>query len=222
HLGHVPFKQVLIHGLVRAKDGHKFSKSRGNGVDPLDMIAQYGADALRMGLIVGVPTGSDVRFDESKIRGYKNFANKLWNITRFVLESSVETVEVRPPQGGLTSTVSLTPEDEEIIRETHRLIEEVSRHIDIYRIDLAADQLYHFIWHRFADEIIEQSKLVLKAGADEAAVASKKRMLRAVLTTLLKLLHPFMPFVTEAIWQELPEKNSDLLMVAQWPTSNGL
>lgn len=210
HLGQVPFKQVLIHGLVRAKDGRKFSKSLNNGVDPLDMIKQYGADALRMGLIVGVPAGSDVRFDESKIRGYKNFANKLWNITRFVLESA-DTYDRSAPY---------TAEDEEIIREVHRLTEEVSKQIDTFRIDLAADQIYHFIWHRFADEIIEQSKLVLKAGADQAAVASKRRMLREVLTTLLKLLHPFMPFVTEAIWQNLPEKENDLLMVAAWPTSS--
>lgn len=209
HLGQVPFKQVLIHGLVRAKDGRKFSKSLNNGVDPLDMIQKYGADALRMGLIVGVPAGSDVRFDESKIKGYKNFANKVWNITRFVLESA-DTYD---------HDAAYTAEDAEIMREVHRLCEEVSKHIDTFRIDLAADLVYHFIWHRFADEIIEQSKLVIKAGADEAAVASKRRMLREVLTTLLKLLHPFMPFVTETIWQNLPEKDSDLLMVAQWPNT---
>ncbi|MBI2030047.1 valine--tRNA ligase [Candidatus Kaiserbacteria bacterium] len=207
HLGQVPFKDVLIHGLVRAKDGRKFSKSLNNGVDPLDMITKYGADALRMGLIVGVPAGSDVRFDESKIKGYKNFANKMWNITRFVLESTDD----------YDKSALYTAEDEEIIREVHRLAEEVSKQIDTFRIDLAADLAYHFIWHRFADEIIEQSKLVLKAGADETVVASKRRILREVLTTLLKLLHPFMPFVTETIWQNLPEKENDLLMVAPWP-----
>jgi valyl-tRNA synthetase len=212
HLGQVPFKQVLIHGLVRAADGRKFSKSLNNGVDPLDMITKYGADALRMGLIVGVPAGSDVRFDESKIRGYKNFANKMWNITRFVLESA-DTYD---------HNVAYTAEDEEIMREVHRLTEEVSKQIDSYRIDLAADLVYHFIWHRFADEIIEQSKLILKAAEADATVASRQRMLREVLTTLLKLLHPFMPFVTETIWQNLPEKDSDLLMVAKWPSSSAM
>ena len=206
HLGQVPFKEVLIHGLVRAKDGRKFSKSLNNGVDPLDMIQKYGADALRMGLIVGVPAGSDVRFDENKIKGYKNFANKIWNVTRFVLEST-DTFDTSAPY---------TTEDEEIMHEVHRLTEEVSKHIDTFRIDLAADLVYHFIWHRFADEILEQSKLVLKSG-DDISTASRQRMLREVLTTLLKLLHPFMPFVTETIWQNLPEKECDLLMVAQWP-----
>jgi valyl-tRNA synthetase len=205
HLGQVPFKQVLIHGLVRAKDGRKFSKSLNNGVDPLDMIHKYGADALRMGLIAGVPPGSDVRFDENKIKGYKHFANKIWNITRFVLENKADEV------------VPYTDEDVDILREVHRLTEEVSRQIDDYRIDLAADLIYHFVWHRFADEILEESKIIFRAG-EQSSKESRGRVLYEVLITSLKLLHPFMPFITEAIWKNLPHTECDVLMIASWPT----
>ncbi|MBI5003564.1 valine--tRNA ligase [Candidatus Kaiserbacteria bacterium] len=210
HLGTIPFKNVYLHGLVRDAQGRKMSKSLGNILNPLEMIEKYGADATRLSLIVGASPGNDLKLSEDRVRGYKHFANKVWNVARFVLESADTYNDATP----------YVTEDAEIMREVHRLAEEVSQQIDSYRIDLAADLVYHFIWHRFADEIIEQSKLIIKAGAEEAAIASKQRMLREVLVTLLKLLHPFMPFVTETIWQNLPEKESDLLMVAPWPSSS--
>lgn len=209
HLGQVPFRQVLIHGLVRAKDGRKFSKSLNNGVDPLDMITKYGTDALRMGLITGVPPGSDVRFDEDKIKGYKNFANKLWNISRFVLEQNAIA-------GGQTS--SMTETDTALVAEAKEIAATVSKHIDAFRLDLAADIMYHFVWDRFAAEILEEAKPVFK-GDDAAAQASRAAALYEILVISLKLLHPFMPFVTEAIWQKLPQKDTDTLMIARWPVA---
>jgi valyl-tRNA synthetase len=208
-LGEVPFKTVLIHGLVRDSQGRKFSKSLGNGVDPIEVIEKYGADALRMGLLVGTAIGNDIRFDENKIRGYKNFANKLWNITRFVLENT--------PQEMSDDTPILTGEDEEDIRELRELIETVTTHFETYRMDLAADALYHYVWHTFADVVVEKSKEALK-GDDANARARTVWKLQYILETVLTLLHPFMPFVTEEIWQNMDRRDSALLMVRPWPT----
>ena len=216
HLGHVPFKQVYLHGMVRDGQGRKMSKSLGNIIDPLTMIEKYGADATRLSLIIGAQPGNDLKLDENRVRGYKHFANKLWNITRFVLENPTENPQVR-----------LVGEDEELVREAHRIAATVSKNIDEFRLDLAADAVYHYVWDRFAAEIIEATKIILR-GTDEAAKESARRMLYEILIISLKLLHPFMPFVTEAIWQELPKsssaqgsgetkKESDLLMVAKWP-----
>ncbi len=204
--GEVPFRNVYLHGLVRDGQGRKMSKSLGNIIDPLTMIEKYGADATRLSLIVGASPGNDLKLSEDRVRGYKNFANKLWNITRFVLEN---------PSTG-PGQAELNAEDAELIREAHRIAAEASINIDVFRLDLAADQLYHFVWDRFAAEIVEQSKLVLKAG-EPTAQASRQRALLEILIVSLKLLHPFMPFVTEAIWQQLPKKESDQLMVAKWP-----
>jgi valyl-tRNA synthetase len=189
HLGKVPFRKVLIHGLVRAKDGRKFSKSLNNGVDPLDIIEKYGADALRMGLLVGTAVGSDVKFDESKIKGYKNFANKLWNITRFV--------HTQPKTGELKK---------ELAEECQALIKDITLDMEEYRLYLAAEKIYHYVWHRFADEIIEESK-----GKPEYS-----ETLHYILENCLKILHPFMPFITEEIWQSL-YNDKDMLMVEKWP-----
>lgn len=205
-IGDVPFRKIYLHGLVRDGRGRKMSKSLGNIIDPLTMVEKYGADATRLSLIIGAQLGNDLKLSEDRVRGYKHFANKLWNITRFVLEHQTRTQD-RPVY---------VPEDEAILHEVHRTAEEVAQHIDTFRLDLAADLLYQFVWKRFADEIIEQSKLVLNAGS-ESAKASKQAMLGEALAIILKLLHPFMPFVTEAIWQQLPKKETDLLMVAPWP-----
>jgi len=212
-LGEVPFRNVYLHGLVRDGQGRKMSKSLGNIIDPLTMIEKYGADAARISLVIGASMGNDVKLSEDRVRGYKHFANKLWNVARFVLEN----------QGDALINAALLPEDEELMRETHRIAASVSLNIDKFRLDLAGDEIYHFVWDRFAAEIIEQSKLILKAG-ESPARASKQRALHEILIISLKLLHPFMPFVTEAIWQHLPagrqgfpQKDSDLLMVAKWP-----
>ncbi len=210
-LGEVPFKQVYLHGLVRDGQGRKMSKSLGNIIDPLTMIEKYGADATRLSLVVGAQPGNDLKLSEDRVRGYKHFANKLWNITRFVLENR----DFVNPDIGIYE-IPISPSDKQLVAEAQRVAEEVSDNINKFRLDLAADSVYHFVWDRFAAEIIEESKSVLK-GSDAAAKASAQRMLYEILIISLKLLHPFMPFVTESIWQQLPHKESDLLMVAKWP-----
>ncbi|MBI3573933.1 class I tRNA ligase family protein, partial [Candidatus Kaiserbacteria bacterium] len=194
--GQVPFRQVYLHGLVRDKSGQKISKSLGNNIDPLDMGAKYGTDAVRVSLIAGMAPGTDSRISEEKIRGYKHFANKIWNITRFVLENTE----------GFDANAKLNTKDAALAAEVDALGEEVSSNIEKFRIDLAFDALYHFIWHRFADEIIEESKPILKG--EDAAASSRRRVLYETLVNSLKLLHPFMPFVTEEIWSALPKKDA--------------
>jgi len=208
HLGQVPFRTVLIHGVVRDKQGRKFSKSLGNGIDPLDVIKQYGADALRMGLLIGTAIGNDISFDLSKIKGYKNFANKLWNISRFVLTAVDET--------GMEAHTTMRKEDQDLVTELEQIAAEVTDDMSNYRLYLAGEKLYHYTWHRFADEILEKSKPLLQ-GDDKKHAASRVRTLYNMLVLQLKLLHPFMPFITEEIWSSLPEKDADLLMVASWP-----
>lgn len=209
-LGDVPFRNVYLHGLVRDAKGKKMSKSVGNVIDPLDMIEKYGADATRLSLIIGAAPGNDVPLSEDKVRGYKHFANKLWNITRFVL-SNTENVNLE---------AELTHVDSDMLAGIAVLTRDVAGHIGKYRIDMAADVLYHYTWDFFADEFIEASKPIL-SGTDERASESRKRALTEMLVSLVKLLHPFMPFVTESIWQNLPTTirgdERELLMVATWP-----
>jgi valyl-tRNA synthetase len=202
-VGDVPFRNVYLHGLVRDGKGRKMSKSLGNIIDPLTMIEKYGADATRLSLVVGAQPGNDLKLSEDRVRGYKHFANKVWNVARFVLENAGE-------RGSMNET------DANIAAEAYAVATKVSRNIDEFRLDLAADEIYHYVWDRLAAEIIEESKSILK-GSDTAAAASRRAALHSALITSLKLLHPFMPFVTEAIWQELPQKDADLLMVAPWP-----
>jgi valyl-tRNA synthetase len=208
-LNEVPFKTVYLHGLVRDAKGRKISKSLGNNVDPLDMITKYGADAVRMSLIVGVGPGSDSKIGEDKIKAYKNFANKLWNITRFVL-SNVERVD-------LSCRPELTEPDKQMIAEINEMIKEVTKHMDDFRFYLAAEMIYHYIWHSFADKYIEDAKTVL-AGNDKEAILSTKWTLMELLATSLQMLHPFMPFVTEEIWSEMPIKGKSMLIVEKWPS----
>ncbi len=205
-LGDIPFRNVYLHGLVRDEKGRKMSKSLGNIIDPLAMTQKYGADAARLSLIIGAPPGNDIKLSEDRVRGYKHFANKIWNISRFVLEYAGDM--------GETSET-----DKKLIDEAREVAKSVSEHIDKFRLDLAADVLYHFVWDRFAAEILEESKPILK-GADAAARRGRAAALYEILLMSLKLLHPFMPFVTEAIWQELPQKEADCLMVARWPQYN--
>lgn len=206
--GQIPFKNVYLHGLVRDENGKKMSKSLGNIIDPLDMIDKFGADATRLSLIVGAAPGNDMPLGEDKVRAYKKFANKLWNITRFVLEN--------------TTDYDGNPEHTDADRayEAEHLfpmVENTTDHIDAYRLDLAAEGLYHFIWDHFASSVIEESKPLLAEGG--LVRTSRQKLLRHYLVYSLKMLHPFMPFVTEAIWQELPDdmKDAEMLLVAQWP-----
>ncbi len=215
HLGQVPFKTVMIHGLVRDAKGRKFSKSLNNGIDPLDMITKYGADALRMGLLVGTMIGNDIKFDEQKVKGYKNFANKLWNITRFIL-TSVEGTEYA------AEFTAWTEADVKLREELATLTKEITKEMDEYKFYLVSEKIYHYIWHNLADKILEDSKPIFAASTDTkdaiAAQASRKQFLLHTLRTCLILLHPFMPFVTEEIWQSAPwNKEKKLLMVQNWP-----
>ncbi|HEY0979286.1 MAG TPA: valine--tRNA ligase [Candidatus Paceibacterota bacterium] len=201
----IPFKTIYLHGLVRDAQGRKMSKSLGNNMDPLDVAAKFGADAARMALIVGNTPGTDTRISEDKIKGYKNFANKLWNITRYILTETE----------GADRTAVLTEADATIESELEAIAKDVTLDIDEHRIYLAAEKLYHFAWHRLADELIEESKAIF-AGDNEEAKASRRALLRTLLADLLVLLHPFMPFVTEEIWQSA-EPGRGLLMTAPWP-----
>ncbi len=204
-VGQVPFRQVYLHGLVRDAQGRKMSKSLGNIIDPLEMVQKYGADATRLSLIIGAAPGMDLKLSEDRVRGYKHFANKVWNITRFVLENTNDA-DMNAP---------ITDADTALLNEAHVLARDTALNIEKFRLDLAADAVYHYVWDRFAAVILEESKLILKEGAPDAR-ASRQRMLYEILIISLKLLHPFMPFVTEAIWQKLPRKDADLLMVATW------
>ena len=203
--GQVPFKDVYLHGLVVAKDGSKMSKSKGNVISPIELSEKYGTDALRMGLIIGNTPGTSTALYEDKIKGYKHFANKLWNISRFIFDNTADVDMKSVP----------TEADSMLWKEMVELIQEVTTDLEEYRFYLAGEKLYHYGWNRLADQILEESKVVF-ASEDEVAKNSRRAILRMLLTELLKLLHPFMPFVTEEIWQSMPEHTTPLI-VTRWP-----
>jgi len=204
-MGEVPFKKVYLHGLVRDMQGRKMSKTLGNGIDPLEMADKYGADAARLSLIIGAGPGNDMKLSEDKIRGYRNFATKIWNAARFVMMSKKSEFE--------KAKVTLSPADKKDLAQLKKIKTEVTKHLEKYEFHLAGEKLYHYFWHEFADEIIESSKprLSSKNQKDAAAAYSK---LETILKESLKMLHPFIPFVTEEIWQKL--KPGELLMVERW------
>ena len=205
-LGQVPFKTVYFHGLVRDTKGRKMSKSLGNIIDPLDMIAKYGADATRLSLIIGTGPGNDSKLSEEKIKAYKHFANKIWNATRFVLSGTENTELIKKPE--------LTEKNAESLLVFENTLKEITLDIENYRFYLAGEKLYHYFWHTFADIVIEENKDILYTG-DEFTKASAQWTLLYILTESLKALHPFMPFVTEEIWELMGNKK--LLMVEKWP-----
>jgi valyl-tRNA synthetase len=209
HTGKVPFDKVLIHGLVRDSQGRKMSKSLGNGIDPLEVIDKYGADALRFTLITGNAPGNDMRFYYERVEASRNFANKVWNASRFIMmnmpEEGIKTV----------STEELTDADKWILSKANTLVKEVTENIDKYELGVAADKLYNFIWEEFCDWYIEMVKPRLysenNTGKDAALYT-----LKTVLEISLKLLHPYMPFVTEEIYCTLNE-DAESLMIEKWP-----
>ena len=204
----VPFKKIYLHGMIRDKKGLKMSKSKGNVIAPSEIQEKYGTDALRMALMVNNTPGSDMNLDPDKVNAYKKFANKLWNITRFVLDNTDDYEPV----------VEHTQADIDFENEhLFPAIKEITEHMDKDRFDLASEKIYHFVWDHFASTVIEESKALLAEGG--SVRASRQRLLHHYLMTSLKMLHPYMPFVTETIWQELPEKlkDCDMLMVANWP-----
>ncbi|GAA0483550.1 valine--tRNA ligase [Salinibacillus aidingensis] len=206
-----PFKDVLIHGLVRDAEGRKMSKSLGNGVDPMDVVEKYGADSLRYFLATGSSPGQDLRFHWEKIEATWNFANKIWNASRFVL---MNLDDMQYEDVDLTGEKSVA--DQWILTRLNETIEQVTRHIDKYDFGEAGRHLYNFIWDEFCDWYIEMAKLPLY-GEDEQAKHTTKSVLVYVLDQTMRMLHPFMPFITEEIWQHLPHEGESIT-VADWPS----
>ena len=202
-----PFKTVFIHGLVRDSQGRKMSKSLGNGIDPLEMAEKYGADALRFNLITGNSPGNDMRFYVEKCEAMRNFCNKIWNASRFVMMNLTVEDNHLPEK--------LETEDKWILSKLNRVAKEVCDNMDSYELGVAAGKIYDFIWDSYCDWYIELTKPRLN-GDDEEAKESAQRVLLYVLTEILKLLHPFMPFITEEIWQALPHEG-EALMIAEYP-----
>ncbi len=212
HLGEIPFRYVYLHGLVRDEKNRKISKSLGNNIDPMEMGEKYGMDAVRMSLIVGTAAGADSKVSVNKIKAYKHFANKMWNATRFVLMN----LEDFDP----SKEVVYTDWNKEKLAELAETVQDVTGDIEEFRYHLASEKLYHYFWHTFADILIEETKPRL-AGAERAAA---QMLLYTILKTLLTMLHPFMPFITEVLWKELPHTDTDaeLLMVQPWPNPDNL
>ena len=202
-----PFRTVFIHGLVRDSQGRKMSKSLGNGIDPLEMAEKYGADALRFNLITGNSPGNDMRFYVEKCEAMRNFCNKIWNASRFVM-MNLTVGDCRLPE-------KLETEDKWILSKLNQVIKEVCDNMDSFELGVAAGKIYDFIWDSYCDWYIELTKPRLN-GEDAAAKESAQRVLLYVLTEILKLLHPFMPFITEEIWQALPHEG-EALMIAEYP-----
>ena len=205
----VPFKTVYLHGLVRDSQGQKISKSLGNNIDPLNLIEKYGADAVRMSLIVSVGPGNDSKLGEDKVKAYKLFGNKMWNIARFVF-SSTGDIKYK------SEFKKYTKADKELKGELDTLIADITGDMDNYRYYLVGEKLYHYAWHRLADVILEDSKKIFDAGKSDE-ILSRKQFLLHALESILRCLHPFMPYITEEIWSHMPIEDKELLIVSEWP-----
>jgi len=217
--GQFPFNTVYLHGIVRDKEGRKMSKSLGNVVDPLEVIERFGTDALRLSLVAGTAPGADMRYSETKLVGYRNFANKIWNISRFLHQSITPHDLAHAPH----SSHHLPKEFAPYIKEYNELLAKVTRNLEEYQFSQAAEQLYEFIWHTFADKVLEDSKSYLKDnGHSQAVQEAVSIFLLMTWKELLILLHPFMPFVTEAVYDRLRAlfnaKPDEFLIVEAWPT----
>lgn len=208
HTGEKPFKDVLIHGLVRDEQGRKMSKSLGNGVDPLEIIDQYGADALRLTLVTGNAPGNDMRWTETKLLNSRNFINKLWNASRYILMNLPEDFAA----DGLPENLPI--EDKWVLSLYNDMIKNVTANLEAYELGVAIGNLYDFIWDIFCDWYIELTKPRIAAGGETALAAQK--VLVFVMTGVLKTLHPFLPFVTEEIWQSIPHGETESIMMSKW------
>ncbi|MBR5421557.1 MAG: valine--tRNA ligase [Lachnospiraceae bacterium] len=213
-MGEKPFKTVFFHGLVRDSQGRKMSKSLGNGIDPLEIIAKYGADALRLTLVTGNAPGNDMRFYYEKVESNRNFANKIWNASRFILMNMGDEQPARPAES------ELAPADRWIISKANRLVKDVTENMEKYELGVAVQKIYDFIWDEFCDWYIEMVKPRLYAKEDAASRNAALYTLKNVLIDALKLLHPYMPFVTEEIFCSLQE-DEDSIMVSAWPVYDG-
>jgi len=208
NLGEVPFHTVYLHGLVRDEGGKKQSKSLGNAIDPLDMIEKYGTDAVRMSLVIGNPPGNDLKLSEDKIRGYRNFTTKVWNVSRFVLMNYDESLGAKP---------KYTKADRANMERVKKLKKKVTKDIEEYKFYRAAEDIYHYFWHTFADKIIEDSKERLCGDKPEEKRAAQETLI-TILKECLTMLHPFAPFVTEEVWGRIPKTKGDekFLMIQKW------
>ncbi len=197
----VPFKTVYMHGLVLDAKGQKMSKSKGNVINPLDLIEKFGTDALRMALVVGNTPGTSLPLDENKIKAYRNFANKVWNASRFVLQNLDNSTPYKKP--------ALSAKDKKILKDFEKISKSITKDMDNFRFYIAAEKIYHYFWHTFCDKVIEESKQNMSPAT--------KYILLKILAESLKVLHPFMPFITEEIYQKLPlNKKQKCLMVETW------
>ncbi len=207
--GKIPFRVVYLHSRVVDEKGQKMSKSKGNVINPANMVAKYGADALRLSLVFGTAPGKDLCLSEAKIRGFRNFTNKLWNIARFIKIVSFEEPRFYPK---LQNLKKLKAEDKEILKALKLLVENTTAQLENFHFASAAEALYQFIWHRFADQYLEKIKERLK-NRDEVSL----KVLHHTFLTCLQLLHPFAPFITEVLWQKLKPKSEPLLITSAWP-----
>ncbi|WP_416175496.1 valine--tRNA ligase [Clostridium sp.] len=210
-MGDIPFKHVLIHGIVRDSQGRKMSKSLGNGVDPIDVISQYGADALRFTLITGNAPGNDIRYYPERVEASRNFANKIWNASRFVLMNMDEDLMKK-----YSNSKNYTEADRWILSKLNTLVKEVTDNIDKFELGIASQKIYDFIWGEFCDWYIELVKPVMY-GEDEEAKGVAYNVLNKVLTVSLQLLHPIMPFITEEIYTHLYNREYESIAISKWP-----
>lgn len=208
HMGEVPFEKVFMHGIVRDEQGRKMSKSLGNGIDPIEVIDKYGADALRFMLATGNSPGNDMRFSWEKVESSRNFANKIWNAARFIL------MNIGDSSVALTLPDTLEMEDKWVVSRFNTLVREVTDNLERFEFGVAVQKLNDFIWDEFCDWYIELAKSRMSAGGETAD--NVRRVLVWVLTGALRLLHPFMPFITEQVWQSLPHEG-ETIMTAPWP-----
>ncbi|MFA5934573.1 MAG: valine--tRNA ligase [Candidatus Paceibacterota bacterium] len=220
NLGTIPFETVYFHGMIRDAKGRKMSKSLGNNMDPLDISAKFGTDAGRMSLIIGNTPGTDMNISEDKIKGYKNFANKVWNITRFVLESTKDTKYSE-------NFDKYSEVDKKLIEERESLLSDITKDMEDYRFYMAGDKIYQYAWKNFADVILEESKKIFALDSASSAsspqesasmeIESRKQFLLKTIRIIITSLHPFMPFLTEEIWTSINDEKKNLLMIESWP-----
>jgi valyl-tRNA synthetase len=202
-LNEVPFKHVYLHGLIRDAQGRKMSKSLGNALDPRELSAKYGTDALRMSLLVGNGPGNDLKLSEDKVKAYKNFANKVWNAARFVIEKTSD----------LDLPVDINEEDTALYGTWQTVKADITSDIEQYRLHLASEKIYDYFWKTFCDQIIETHKVRISEDNDKA---SAQTLLLTLLREQLIVLHPFMPFITEELWKHVKNENDDMLIVTSW------